>query len=353
MPAHKNQHYTPRCLLKPFTLNGGGKAINLYTLRKDKLVSDAPVKNQCSRNYFYGDDLVLENTLAEIEGPYSKMLGRVIAQTETQEDMSNLLFFMHLQLRRTDMAIRRFSAMQQGLFREVFGDDEPENAPESFNIQSSLQSCVELHETLTDLKPRIVVNRTALPFVICDDPAVLANRFANQRLKQRDYGLHSSGLMLTMPLTRHLAVLAYDGNVYTAPNLADSRIVLKKDSDVEAFNELQFLKASASIFFDDWSDREYVREQFERSKERRLGDLGQEVTFTWARLEEEREDGTRLFSAVPKEEAQGERTLIHQSVKYPMPAKWISELAYRNLPKTFHNGTGAGHVRRREWLSRD
>jgi hypothetical protein len=42
MAEHKNQHYTPRCLLKLFTLNGGDRAINLYAIKANKLIPGAP-----------------------------------------------------------------------------------------------------------------------------------------------------------------------------------------------------------------------------------------------------------------------------------------------------------------------
>jgi hypothetical protein len=42
MAELKNQHYTPRCLLKLFTLNGGDRAINLYAIKANKLIPGAP-----------------------------------------------------------------------------------------------------------------------------------------------------------------------------------------------------------------------------------------------------------------------------------------------------------------------
>ena len=51
----KNQHFVPRCLLKPFTQDGEGKAINVYNIRHDKLIQNAPVKGQCARDYLYGE----------------------------------------------------------------------------------------------------------------------------------------------------------------------------------------------------------------------------------------------------------------------------------------------------------
>ncbi len=53
MPDNKNQ----RCHFKPFTLNEEGKAINLYTSVKQRLIPKVPVKSQCARDYFNGVDL--------------------------------------------------------------------------------------------------------------------------------------------------------------------------------------------------------------------------------------------------------------------------------------------------------
>ena len=52
MADNKNQHYVPRVHLKPFTLDGEGLAINLLNIDRMKPISNAPVKNQCSGDYF-------------------------------------------------------------------------------------------------------------------------------------------------------------------------------------------------------------------------------------------------------------------------------------------------------------
>ena len=44
MPAHKNQHFVPRCALKPFSLDGNGKAINLFNIKSKLAIENAPVK---------------------------------------------------------------------------------------------------------------------------------------------------------------------------------------------------------------------------------------------------------------------------------------------------------------------
>jgi hypothetical protein len=65
---------------------------------------------------------------------------------------------------------------------------------------------------IEDLKIRIVENRTDLEFVISDDPGVMMNRYAAQRLKG-NFGISSSGVTFVMPLTPRFAVLCYDGLV--------------------------------------------------------------------------------------------------------------------------------------------
>src|SRR5439155_750653 len=60
MATNKNQHFVPRCYLRPFTLDSGGLAITLLNIDRMKFVEGAPVKHQCSGDYFYGEDLALE-----------------------------------------------------------------------------------------------------------------------------------------------------------------------------------------------------------------------------------------------------------------------------------------------------
>lgn len=68
MASNKNQHFVPRCYLRPFTINCNNKAINLFNIDKQKFIKNAPVKHQCSRDYFYGEDLIIEKALQPIEG---------------------------------------------------------------------------------------------------------------------------------------------------------------------------------------------------------------------------------------------------------------------------------------------
>jgi hypothetical protein len=74
MASNKNQHFVPRCYLRAFSSDGGGLVINLLNLDRHRTIPNAPLKGQCSRSYFYGEDLRLEKALQTFEGPYATML---------------------------------------------------------------------------------------------------------------------------------------------------------------------------------------------------------------------------------------------------------------------------------------
>ena len=231
---------------------------------------------------------------------------------------------------------------------ELFEDDDkpPEPSAEWFMLES-LSNCVNNRDLIEDLKVRIVENRTGINFVMSDDPAVFTNRFTEQKLDKDTFGLSSSGLILSMPLTPRLGLFCYDGLIYTIPSLVNQRMVLTKTEDVEAFNELQYLKAAASVYFQRWDDAEYVRGSFERVRDRR--------PESWATIKHSFfvgiRDSKETYQEGTLEQAKASgQSLMLMSFKYPVPSVWLSQLKFRDKTKTFNNGSAVGHVRKREWL---
>lgn len=347
MADHKNQHFVPRCVLKPFTLNNEDKAINLYTLRADRLIENAPVKHQCARDYLYGEDGVIEAGLAQLEGQYVAVHDRLRGGADTEDDRSQLRFFAYLQLRRTEIAIQRLKASEQGMFQEIFGDNESEHPPLRFYMVESLKTCFDTKEKIEDLKVCIVENRTDIDFVICDDPAVYTNRYAAEKIKREMFGVMSSGLILGMPISPKLAVLCYDGLVYEPVNVENGRVILTAAEDAEALNELQYLRARGSVYFSLWENCDYVREQFMKCRDRRVEEFA--VFEHLIPMKTTKNDV--VFKAGTAEEAKNAGTSIIRSYfKYPTPSRWISELPFRKAITIYTNGSEAGYVRKEEWL---
>jgi hypothetical protein len=202
----------------------------------------------------------------------------------------------------------------------------------------------------------VIENRTDVEFVISDDPSILLNRFAAQKLAGAGFGITSSGLILTMPIAPQFAVLCYDGQVYTVPDLKGGRIILKNEAAVEALNELQFLHAAENVYFSQWDDRERVIAQFLAVKENRPS-AWSTITHLVPDNEQGKEERYHIRGEQERyrigtlEEAKKARKFVMKmSPKYPEPTRWFPPLKFRPKPKTFYEGTGVGHVRKEEWL---
>ena len=152
----------------------------------------------------------------------------------------------------------------------------------------------------------------------------------------------------TPPLTPRLAILCYDGQVYTVPSLVGGRVIVNKTEDAESLNELQYLKAAANIYFASWVMAEYVRDRFEEARPRRI----KEWVVTRFYLLVSDDGSQQTFKEVSQEETRvpNSRSIVHTAFRYPVPSTWLSHLKYRSPIKTFSNGTGTGHVRNEAWL---
>ena len=170
MPAHKNQHYVPRCYMRPFSVDGEGKAINLHNIRSARSVQGAPMKNQCSAPYIYGkEDLRLEHALGEIETAYARALRKVIAgRSATGEDIGYLLAFMMLQFSRTKAAVERLRSMITGVEREVRSSTSGRLPETDTSARAMMLSSLRLYERVTpavlDLRPCFLKNKSRVEF---------------------------------------------------------------------------------------------------------------------------------------------------------------------------------------------
>jgi hypothetical protein len=209
--------------------------------------------------------------------------------------------------------------------------------------------------SVEDLKLRIVNNESRIDFVISDDPVILANRYATQRLGSPGFGVRSSGVIFLMPLTPQHAVICYDNLTYTAADLDNGRILIKRDPDANAINEFQFVKGAENIDFKDWQTRQHVLNEYARYKGNRREDWSEITVLVPDDNGKDgalREDGKiQNYRTGTREEGRAVGSaLLKLNFIYPVPTTWFPQLKYRSKPKTFYNGTGVGHVRKEEWL---
>lgn len=352
MPNNKNQHYVPRAHLRPFTWNEEGKAINLVLFENGKSISCAPVKNQCSRSYFYGRDLKLENALSQVEGLYASALREI----NVAKSKANLLKFLrdisYLQCMRTELAIKRHQYAHDGFADMVFPGEERALYADSLSSEDvaalHLKIWAKTRDRIGDLRPILVRNRTSVDFVTSSDPSSFLNKFYNQRMAETSFGMLSSGLIIVMPLTPKLSIMSYDSKVYRIDGLMDDMVNVDSVDDIDAFNQFHMIKMSKAIYFKEWKDRDAIIQKLNGSSGRRC----QPAKFIFL-VPVQGAGRERIFRKISAGEdpKQFREAIAGVSNEHPLPERWMSFLRYRSVSRTYSNGSMAGHVRKREWLN--
>src|SRR5882724_3974132 len=272
MASNKNQHFVPRCYLRPFTVDGADSAINLYNIDRQKFIEQAPVKHQCSGDYFYGKNPLLEKAIQSTEGAYGNALREIrkAGYSLTNEHRNLLKLFWLLQHLRTDAASRRSVEMIDLTKSGIGLSDSSFRLEIREAVQVAMKFFAESIHVVADLKVCLIRNRTATPFFTSDDPAVLTNRWylESHKTKGRSFGLPSAGDILLLPLSPKTLCLGYDGDVYSVPH-ENGWVEVRGESDVEAFNEHQFLNCRANVFVQDVAHARLVHESFLRVAPRR------------------------------------------------------------------------------------
>lgn len=348
MPDNKNQHYVPRCHLKPFTRDGAGLAINLFNHGAGRVVLDAPVKNQCSRSYFYGEDFVLEKLLQGEEGKYASLVREVIAGAPMDDAGRRFLRdFAYLQVSRTAAAMERRRATLVEMDRvahQGFEDIRRERTDTSHRrvMLAVMKTWAETARHIHDLDVLLVRNGTPRDFFTSDDPAALTNRVYLQRMKDHSFGLITVGTQIVMPLTPRVAMIAFDAKAYAPKGASKGWIDADRIADVDAINEFQLLNSVSNLYFARPEDAEHLRLAFADAADRRPVDRFRH--WVGMRIED---DGIyeRYRRATPEElQTRAPRVVSHSPV-YPVPSRWFSKLPFRLPLSGATNGSGVGFVR--------
>lgn len=349
MASNKNQHFVPRCYLRPFTLNGENQAINLFNIDRLRFIAGAPVKSQCSSDYFYGEDLRLEKVLQVSEGAYAAALREILSPaykvTDPHRDL--LRHFCLLQHLRTEAASRRAVEMSEGMV-EVIGDGVDFRMSIRDAVLMSMRAFVENMDILEDLKICLLRNRTDMPFITSDDPAVLTNRWYLESKKTRgaSFGLHSAGTLFFLPLSPKILCLGYDSDVYSLPH-DDGWVDIRNTHDVNAINQQQYLNCRANIFIQDPVHAERIAQSF-----REVAHLRPTTThkINYAVLDRSGH-GHKRFRVVDRATVgEHEEALIHTQAVHAQPSAWPRQVKLRPNGCVYTNGTGLGFVRKNNAL---
>lgn len=213
MAEKKNQHFVPKVHLRYFATDEQQRQINIWLPKQDEVVLGASIRDQCSKSYFYGKDLKIENFFESPEALFKKTVDPLIEQQSAEnEALINLLFLWLLQHIRAERTIAEhllmMSAMRDKVALGLEDNDKLQDwlgpqmgVPEA--MQMTLDSAKEFFETISDLRCVLLINKTKTGFVMSDCPAVSSNKLVLLRyMKYRNLGTwqcRSVSLLTTNP----------------------------------------------------------------------------------------------------------------------------------------------------------
>lgn len=263
MAKHKRQHFVPQFYLRRFSKDG--KSINIWNIARQIKICNANLKNQCYRNYFYGQDSIVEETLSTIEANAAQVLHSIgdtsLPPSPGSEGHQFLIIYILMQHARTLRMADELNELTDNLAKYLArGSKELEGIDlDSVRVGlkepalSALSTATTCYPLLFDLAYKVLVNKTSLEFVTSDHPVVLYNQLMSFRKDGSNTGFATKGLQIFLPIDPHHMILLYDSNVYSVGTVRRNTVYITRRRDVEKLNLLQFCSASENVYFRDGS----------------------------------------------------------------------------------------------------
>lgn len=257
----RKQHYIPKFYLRNFSINGNGKQIGVFNSGTSVFIPGAKLKTQGCSPFFYGKDGKIENVLADIESEAAPLLMEIINTKNvprhgSDEFFRTLYFVTLMDLRNPTEStgiLESGEKLRETLHEMSAGRIEIEpgkmmNKEEAIKIAlSHVNMC---YEACVDLKLKLLINNTSVPFLTSDNPVVKYNQFLEQKKwngGMTGYGL--VGLQIFWPLNPNLILLFYDMATYKIGNKRDNTLLIENSQEVDQINLLQMLNCDSLLFF--------------------------------------------------------------------------------------------------------
>lgn len=351
MAEKKNQHFVPKVHLKQFSTDIRKKKIDIWLPKYDRIVHGASIGDQCSKSYFYGKDLDVENFFNSPEGIFGSIVNRLVkTKSPTQDDLDRFLFLWLLQYVRAERYLTEQILMMAAMREKVaLGQDDnlelqkylgkPMGVDDAMKM--SLASAREYYGIISDLRSVLLVNNTKTGFIMSDNPAISSNKFVLKRfMRYRNWGLGGAGLYVFIPLTPTIGFLAFDRNVYELVGRKGRTCVLS-ERDAKALNQTVFLFSNNVVILP--PDTDYIRivENLKLvSDSKPVRTMRVNVAVKDDNQGEQR--GNRFSIASDKEFETASHGLIHVESIPPIVPTHLPKLRIRQLPRFIDTNSGAG-----------
>lgn len=334
MPANKSHHFVPRFYLRLFSTDPKKLSINLFNMKRERVVLNAALKHQCARDYLYGKEGDNESRLSTLEGAAAQVFERMIATQELPTLFTkayfDLFIFTYTQYIRTGKAVDRMQDAASSFAKYLLSKQLPGEPIDKLTIGLRnpgaffLEIGQRFFGLLLDLESRLLVAAPGTEFVASDNPAVFYNQLMEFDTVGSNTGAASRGLQIFFPVSPGLMLMFFDPAVYVVGARREVTYQVRERSDMLALNTLQLVAAQENVYFA--SGQSNLYQANEASRRYRRADLnryhyGPEV---------DRPDGKTtqkfMFSGV---ETKTQLNLTFVRIQKPAK-KWRED--YRRLP---------------------
>jgi hypothetical protein len=261
MADNKRHHYVPRFYLERFSLDE--KRLNLHNLRTNRTIYNASLKNQCYRNYFYGQKSHVEHALAVIEGNAATLFNGIdkmgcLPSPKSLEHLAMVLYIL-TQYARTLYTAQATNEQTDKLMKHLAG---PKAEAEGIDLNDitiqindpasyALNIAIPLYPILLDMDYKLLLNLSGEQIITSDNPVVLYNQFFSFRQDVSNTGVGCKGLQIFFPLDHEKLIMLYDHDVYGVGSPNKGVIKIMDRQDVYSLNTLQMCSASENVYFRD------------------------------------------------------------------------------------------------------
>lgn len=267
----KNQHYIPKFYLRNFSYKENQNQIGIFHYQSSFFYQTAKLKKQGSKNFFYGKDGKIEDSLSELEGLLATTI-RDIVQTKNlpkkgELEHYNLLAFVGLTHLRNPIFIEKIK-MNIDLMRQQLLELDPDcnvvelvpEIPHDNAVAESLSHLDHIIDTISDLDYKLLINTTSVPFLTSDFPVVKYNKFLEtKKWKHGKTGYGSLGLQIFIPLNPKTIIVFYDSRIYKVGFKKERVCELNNLNDILKLNELQMINCFETIYFNEGISENYIK----------------------------------------------------------------------------------------------
>ena len=264
-PKKKNNHFVPRNYLRRFG-SGSNRQIALYNLESGRTVEAAPIKSQCSRDYFYTTNPIFEESFSKIEGEQERLLSDIIATqsfpAHGSSDRSLLSGCVMFQAGRTatTLAHRDHITNQFGkaLLRHHLAKEGRTDMLEYLPklkirttdvVMDAVGQNLALSPLIDDLDSTPILNDTYEDFLTSDHPVALCNSLPAGHASNRRTGFASRGLIIVYPISPRALLFLSDAEVYKVEKNSAGASTLKRRQEVIELNLAQCGNAYENLYF--------------------------------------------------------------------------------------------------------